>query len=154
TFDPSAAGTVSGRVTWSGPVPTVPPFQAPLSTGDEGIDRQVRSWRNPHTPAVDPTHHGVAGAVVFLRGVDGRNARPWDLPPVQVEMKEGQFHVYQGPSEQRAGFLRAGDSFNMVSRESWFEILQARGAAFFSLAFPDPDRVRSRCLTQPGHVAL
>lgn len=154
TFDAEAAGNVTGQVTWSGPVPAVPPFKAPLSTGTEGRDRLLRSWANPHAPAVDPASRGVAGAVVFLRGVEPGVARPWDLPLVQIEMKDGQFHVYQGTGEQRAGFLRSGDPVAMVSWERWFELLQARGAAFFSLAFPEPGLVRTRLLQQPGYVEL
>src|SRR5262249_20873702 len=93
-------------------------------------------------------------AVIFLREVAPDLARPWDLQPVRIEMRGGQFHVRQGDVEQRAGFLRPGDPVGLVSQEQWFEIAQARGAAFFSLAFPEIGPVRNRSVHRLGHVEL
>jgi hypothetical protein len=151
-FDPAATGTIVGRVGWAGPEPTVPAILAPLSTGSEGQDHLVRSWANPHAPEIDRASRGVGGTVLFLRKIEPGCGRPWDLPPVEVEIEGGQFHVRQGGKEQRVGFVHPGDGVTMVSREPWFEILQARGAAFFSLPLPESGLVRTRHLKQPGHV--
>jgi hypothetical protein len=153
-FDPADAGTLSGRVTWSGEVPRVPPFVAPVSPLAEQAGGPKREWPHPHAPAVDPAGRGVSGAVVFLRDVDPARARPWDLPPVRVELRDYQIHVLQGDTDTRTGFVRRGDAVEMASRQEVFHALRARGAAFFTLMFPDGGEVRSRRLTRPGVVEL
>jgi hypothetical protein len=154
-FDPTTAGTITGRVTWAGPIPKVPPFEirALIPPGDkEGQPRLIRE--NPNAPAVDPSSRGMAGAVVFLRGVAAEKARPWDLSPVRVEQRDRRLHVLQGDIHSRVGFVRVGDEVEMVSREARFHSLHAGGDAFFTLTFPDPDRPRRRRLTSCGLVEL
>jgi hypothetical protein len=152
-FDPSTAGVVSGRVTWDGPLPDVPPFEVRsfIMAGEPGKDPLIAP--NPNAPRIDPASRGVAGAVVFLRGV-GATARPWDHPPVRVEMRDRSFHVVQGGADTRIGFVRRGEPVEMVSREQRFHVLHAGGAAFFSLTFPDPEKPRVRRLDAKGLVEL
>jgi hypothetical protein len=152
-FDPDAAGTVEGRVTWQGEVPAVAPFRSPVNTLAEPIGSR-RSWDNPNAPVVDAPSGGVAGAVVFLRGIDPLRARPWDHPPVHVALRDYQLHVRQGAVEARTGFVRRGEAVELVSEQPVFHALQARGAAFFALVFPDADRPRQRRLNQAGLVEL
>jgi hypothetical protein len=54
----------------------------------------------------------------------------------------------------RVGFVRADDTIEMVSKDSQLHTLCVRGAAFFSLPFPDPDRPLRRRLSKPGLVEL
>src|SRR5437899_10496317 len=84
-FEPGTTGTISGRVTWTGPPPVVPPFEirAFIPSGERGRPRLIRV--NPNAPSIDPSSRGVASAVVFLRAVPADRARPWDLPPARVE---------------------------------------------------------------------
>jgi hypothetical protein len=96
----------------------------------------------------------VEGAVVFLRGISPRQARPWDHPPVRVEQQAFQFHVRQGNEEGLVGFVRRGDSVTLISLQEDFHALQARGAAFFTLVFPDPFQERTRQLDRRGLVTL
>jgi hypothetical protein len=153
-YDPAAAGVIEGRVTWVGDVPSVPPFayRRNLSADYPAEPRLV--FANPNAPTIDPKSRAVKGAVLFLRGVDARRARPWDHPPVRVEHRNRQLHVVQGAFDCRSGFVHRGQLVEMVSREPIFHILQARGSAFFSLTFPDPDRPRLRALSQRGLVKL
>jgi hypothetical protein len=109
---------------------------------------------NPHAPLIDPQTHGVGNAVVFLRGVDRRRSRPWDLPPVRVELGEYRLQVRQGEYTSPFGFVRRGSSIDMMSTRPIFHTLHAEGAAFFTLAFPDPDQTRTRRLERQGIVAL
>ncbi len=152
-FDPAQAGTVTGSVRWTGNLPDVPPLvERPSPAGP--YTREKTLWPNPNAPVIDATTHAVGGAVVFLRGVDVRRARPWDLPPVRVVQQGQKFHVRQGEADGSIGFVRLGDAVEMVSAEPIFHSLHAGGAAFFTLAFAGPDRPRTRRLTERGVVEL
>src|SRR5262249_34284404 len=102
-FDPAAAGTVRGRVVWDGPAPAVRPFFAPPAASGPGLWAARRPWPNPHAPAIDPAGRGVADVVVFLRGIDPARSRPWDHPPVVVELRDFLLSVRQGDHEGRDG---------------------------------------------------
>ena len=153
-FDSATAGTISGHVTWTGALPVIPPFEARafIPTGQKGKPRLIRP--NPNAPRIDPTTRGVAGAVVFLRGIPAGKARLWDHAPVRVEQLDRRLHVMQGSSDVRVGFVRVGDDVEMVSRDDQYHSLHADGAAFFTLTFPDKDRPRQRRLPSPGVVEL
>jgi hypothetical protein len=153
-FDRNKAGTIRGQVTWHGEIPSIPPFQVrsnwPLGT--IGPPGQLRA--NPHVPRIDSHSRGVADAVVFLRGIDPARARPWDLPPVKVEMRGRQFHIYQGESESQIGFVHRGAAVTVVSHDPAFHSLHADNACFFTLAFPDSDQPSTRQLRNKGLVDL
>lgn len=153
-FDPATAGTIHGRVTWRGSLPEVPSYRAPVSPGNEHAGQSRRQWPNPNAPRIDAATKGVAGAVVFLRGIDPKQSRPWDHPPVRVELRDYQIHVRQGDREAASGFVRRGDSITMVSRQSLYHALHVRGAAFFARAFPDVDRPCTQRLERCGLVQL
>jgi len=81
-FDPQTAGTIHGRVTWTGDVPQVAPFFV--------LSEEIKAktyMPNVGTPAVDAGTRGVANAVVFLRGVELQKACPWNEPKVIVESR-------------------------------------------------------------------
>jgi hypothetical protein len=153
-FNPAATGSVTGRVVWEGDLPVVPDFEAKnnLLPSSPPPPRIVRE--NPNTPAVHPSTRGVGNAIVFLRGVDPAAARPWDHPPVSIEQCDLRLQVVQGAAAGRVGIVRRGDAVTFVSKEKEFHALQARGAAFFTLPFPDPDRPASRRLLDKGLVEL
>jgi len=110
---------------------------------------------HPNLPRIDPETHGIAGAVVTLRGIDASNAKPWDHPPVTIELHDERPLVRQGDAPpDNVGFVRRGDVVTMVSRQNQFHLLRARGAAFWSLTFPDADRPRTRRLDTEGRVDL
>ncbi len=153
-FDPATAADVRGRVTWEGEAPPVPPFRSSATPLTDTGPGKLRDWANPNAPVIDPATRGVAGAVVLLRGIDPRRARPWDHPPARVEMRDWQFHVLQGGADAPTGFVRRGDAVEMASAQPVFHSLQARGAAFFALAFPDSGEPCTRRLTRPGVVEL
>jgi hypothetical protein len=153
-FDPQTACTLQGRVTWEGDLPAVAPFQARINISADGVTHERLVRENPNAPRIDDRTRGVAGAVVFLRGVDPQRARPWDHARVRIELEAYRFHVYQGVGGVNVGFVRRGDLVEMVSRQSAFHALHAGGATFFTLGFPDPDQPLSRRLKDKGLVEL
>jgi hypothetical protein len=155
-FDPASAGTLTGQVRWKGAVPRVAPLRSledPLTVTVQAPPPVPKDWPNPHAPQVG-ARGGVASAVVFLRGVDPRRARPWDLPAVRVELRQHRFHVLQGTSDRPTGFVRAGECVSLVSRQKVLHVVQGRGSAFFALTLPEPGQARSRRLESPGVVEL
>lgn len=153
TFDPTRCGRIEGRVTWPGALPEPLGFVFGVAQGPGHFD--IRMMPSPNQPRVDPATRGVAGAVVFLRGVNLAASKPWDLPPVRVEMRDRQIVVCQGDSgPRRVGFVRRGDAVPLASAEPLFHILRGRGVAYFSLTFPEPDRPLSRTLDYAGRVEL
>jgi hypothetical protein len=154
SFDPSTARTIAGRLTWNGATPRAPAFEImpnPLS----GVILQQRQQRpNPNLPTIDPATHGLAGAVVFLRGVDPARAKPWDLPAVCVEQRDCQIRISQGSESWQIGFVHNGDEIVMVSRDPWLHALHVGGAAYFTLMFPDPDQPIRRKLNTSGLIEL
>ncbi len=152
-FVPAACGTITGLVTWVGPVPDVTPVAhiIPRTNGD-GYDTRLIVPAN--APRIDRFTRGLAGAVVFLREVETARARPWDLPPVSVEFRDSQIAVIHGDRTGRTGFVRRGGSVTMQSTEPVFHVLRGRGAAFFALPFPEPDMPLARTFDACGRVAL
>ncbi len=153
-FDPTQAGDIVGRVTWATDVPIVPPFQAPVSPLCEQVRGPKRDWPNPNAPLIDPQSRAVAGAIVFLRGVDPKRARPWDLDPVRVELRDYQVRIRQGDADGGVGVVRRGGRIELESKQAVFHSIQARGADFFALTFPDEGTKRDRVLDRGGLVEL
>jgi hypothetical protein len=146
------SASISGRVIWTGPVLHVDPvttFRAQPGGPAVPIVRVA-----PNVPAVDPMG-GVGGAVVFLRGIDPAAAHGWDRSPITVELHDERPMIREGDGLLGAiGFVHCGDEVRIVSRQTLFHTLRARGAAFWTVSLPDPDRPRSRRLDRPGVVEL
>ncbi len=152
-FNADECGTVSGAVTWVGPVPEVAAAQyAELRADGSGVE--TRAYPLAYAPRIDAFTRGVAGVIVSLRGVDPARARPWDKSPVEVAFRDARIEVRQDGVAGRTGFVRCGDAVTMWSAEPRFNALRARGAAYFSLAFPDPDQPLTRTFETCGRVAL
>lgn len=149
-FDRETAGTVVGEVTWGGKLPDVPPFIVWKLISSKEQGRFLHD--NPNAPVIDPASRGVAGAVVFLRGVDPVSSRPWDLPTARVEIGAEGIRIRQGDTTARVGFVRRGDAVELRSMDADFHALRAGGAAFFTLPFPDPDQPRTRSFDRPGLI--
>jgi hypothetical protein len=150
-FDPAATGSIGGRVVWNGAKPGAHSFRdagihpGSFADGYDALNRLV--------PRINKNDNGVAGAVVFLRKVDPERSRTWDLPPIRVVMKSRLIAVEQD-GEHLTGFVYAGNNVEMVSYGEQLELLRARGAAFFTLAFPKPEKPLNRTLSQAGLIEL
>jgi hypothetical protein len=153
-FDPSTAETVRGQVTWEGTLPVVAGLRVRVNQPPGGLPQPKLIRDNPYRPVIDPGSRGIAHAVVYLRGIDPRVGKPWDRAPVIVEMHDRGFRIRQGGADAPVGFVRRGDLVTIVSRDAFFYSLHAGGAAFFTLAFPDPDQPLQRPLPEAGLVEI
>ncbi|MCS6865569.1 MAG: carboxypeptidase-like regulatory domain-containing protein [Gemmataceae bacterium] len=152
-FAPDACGSITGVVTWIGPLPEVPPAtQLRLNPESSGV--KTRPIPLAYAPRIDRFTRGVKDVVVYLRAVEPSWAKPWDWPPVVVEFRDSQLLIRQGERTTRVGFVPQGGTVEMRSAEADLNILRGRGAAFFSLAFPDSDRPLSRTFATCGRVHL
>jgi hypothetical protein len=149
----TAAATLQGCVFWRGPRPNVPPIEGTLNARVEnGVRPQVRH-PNPNAPHIDSSGH-VESALIWLTHIDPSHAKPWDLPPVRVQLSDYRFHIKQGPADALCGFVRVDDRIELKSTDQAFHAVHGDGAAFFSLTLPDPNRPVSRTLSRPGIVEL
>jgi hypothetical protein len=153
-FDPTHCGHVRGRVTWAGEPPRVAPFDVHVNALGGPIFHHRHERPNPHAPRIDSASQGLADAVVFLRGVELSKARPWDHPPLHVELVGCSFQLKQGDGPSHVGFVRRGDMLSLTSRDDVFHSVHADGAAFFTLTFPERAWARQRCLNGLGIVEL
>jgi hypothetical protein len=153
-FDPASSATIHGQVRWAGEMPVAPPFELLPNPLADPILQKKQQRSNPNAPLIEQRTKGIGNAVVFLRGIEPKRGRPWDHPPVRVELRNGEFHILQGEANSHYGFVRRGDEIEMFSRDPFFHALHADGAAFFSLTFPDPDRPLRRPLKDTGTVEL
>jgi hypothetical protein len=152
SFDSANTGTVQGRVTWDGAVPVAEPMLIKAIAFHPFLYKNPVECTLPHYPRVQ--NGGVTGAVVFLRSVDARAARPWDHPKVRVEFQDRQLRVHQGKHVSTVGFVKLGDAIEIVNRDADFHLLRARGAAFFAAPLQVPDEPSRRPLTKAGIVDL
>lgn len=138
-------GSISGRVVWSGDVPDVPPISG-LITSKDGL--RWGEVPNHFAPRIDPQSKGIADAVVYLNSA----RQPPAFPPLTVELSDRAVRVRQGDHVSRIGFVKVGHEIEMVSRDDEYHSLRARGAAFFTLPFPEPNKPLKRKLDTPGPV--
>lgn len=148
-FNPATTGTIAGQIRWEGPQPQLPArrfFPTPTLLGS--------THPHPHVPLIDPETQGIAEAVVFLREVEPRRARPWHHGRVRVEHTRRELLIDQDGRFARTGFVRRGDLIEVVSRDEDYHCLRGRGAVFFGIPLPDRNVISKRRLDQEGVIEL
>lgn len=150
-YDPARTGTIVGRVVWEGSAPAVSDFLA-IRANPGG---SPTSWMqpNPLTPRIG-NGGGLGDVAVVLDKFDRTAAKPWDLPPAKIEMADHAIEVIQGKRKGRVGFAKRGDAVEIASTSASYRMLRARGAAFFTLAFPPGTTPLTRSFDIPGFVEL
>ena len=151
-FNPTTSGSITGRVTWKGAIPNAPEFPNHVPQADGTF--LYHTAKNPYAPQINPHTQAFAGVVVSLQGVEPTTSKPWDLPPVAVEMGDKKIVIVQGDQRRQVGFVRRGDSISVSSTEPIHHMLRGRGDAFFSLALPVPNKPVTRMLPNCGRVEL
>jgi hypothetical protein len=138
-------GRLQGQVRWLGPLPA----HSTLESVDQPLELAslpIRPRPNPHRLKVSP-EGGLAGAFVWLEGIDPARAPPWQPEPARLTIQDRQFQP------QRL-VLRLGDSLTLQSRDPFPHTLQGRGASYFNVTIPRSEQPRQRALTQPGIVEV
>ncbi len=151
-FEAANTGTIAGTVLWRGEMPQVPAFRGFTISSFQGVEDGSRL--NPNRPRIDPATRGVAGAVVYLRRVDPQKSRPWGHGMARIEMRDREIAIRQGDVVSAVGWVRRGASVEAVNLDNCLHHLRGRGAAFFSLPFPDAHRPTTRQLEKKGVVEL
>src|ERR1019366_10578476 len=83
-FTAAATGTIRGRITWIGAIPTSEESLVRAIAFNSHLHLNPARFSTPHVPKVHSQSRGVENAVVFLRGIDPRRSKAWDHPPARV----------------------------------------------------------------------
>lgn len=143
---------VKGKVVWTGAIPRVEGFSAPISPLTEHLDKPKRHWMNPNTPVINPTGKGVGNAVVFLRHEP--IAEPFEFEPARVVTDNFQLRVSQGGVDSKVGFVKTHSQFEILNLQDFFFSLRGRGETFFSIPLASRGKPYARKLEKPGVVTL
>jgi hypothetical protein len=159
-FNTGLSGPLTCQVIWDGPPPIVPPlsmFQAKTRPGGK------MELPNPNAPRIGK-RNGLADAFVYLRGVDLKKSRHWDLPPVSVEVNATEMTIHSGETASRFGVVRRsdlrpdvvrpGENVQLVSREPSVHGIRGRGADFFTQMLFVPNSPVNRRFSDEGIVEL
>jgi hypothetical protein len=145
-FDPAQCGTLTGVVTWSGPVPEAPRFARNVTSRD-------RDWiGNPH--ALHVTDGKLANAVVMLEGVDPAQSKSWNHEPVTIELDDRGITVVQGGARRRTGIVQRGDRITIINKSNSILGLRGRSAATFSHMLTPAVPTAMRRLDNAGSIQL
>lgn len=140
----SEGGTISGTVTWSGPVPRAELF--PVTKDPQICDPQSLKKVDLERLVIGPTG-GVANTVVYLKNISSGKA--FELPEQRrfLDQRHCRYepHILLVPSNA---------NLQMRSSDATLHTIHMDGAYTFNLPFPFPGQVISRTMTTPGLVSL
>lgn len=142
--DPSQCGRLEGSVEWTGEIPIVPMMTANTKAGPKLVP-------NPHAPAIDAKTRGMAGVVVYLRGIDPAKAKPW-MQPKHLTVSASEMGL-QIEETGRYGFVPHGGEIRVQSIDINHSVC-GRGALSFAMPLPDAGVVSTRTATRPGIIHL
>ena len=153
-FDSKSVTTIHGRAIWHGDVPKAEEQVTRRIAFNHRMHLHPARWTTRHVPKVDAASNGIENAVVYLRTIDSRRAKPWDHEPVRIEIDDHRLAIHQGKRESGVGFVRLGETLDIVNIDTKYHNLRAGGAAFFGLPMFKPDVVHQKTFTQAGLVDL
>ncbi len=138
------AGTITGTVKWSGPMPRVPTF--PINKDVTVCDPESSKIADLERLEVGPDG-GVANTVVFLKNISSGKAMEILRPRRFLDQKRCRYvpHIL---------LLPANATLEMTSSDPVLHTVHMEGAATYNLPFPFPGRPVSRLMLHAGVVTI
>ena len=137
-------GSISGTVTWSGPVPR--PEYFPVSKDPQICDPQSLKKVDLERLVVSSSG-GVANTIVYLRNI--WEGKALELPPQRRFLDQRHCRY-----EPHILLVPANANLQMRSSDATLHTIHMEGAASFNLPFPFPGQVIARNMATPGTVSL
>jgi hypothetical protein len=143
-ISPARAGTISGSVKWSGPLPRAATF--PINKDNSVCDPEAQGIRDLERLIVSP-QGGVANAVVFLKNIPSGKAM--DIPEPRRFLNQRLCRY-----EPHILLVPQSTQLQMKSSDPVLHTVHMDGAASYNLPFPFTNQVISRSMASPGLVNL
>jgi len=136
------AGTISGTVKWSGPLPRIPSY--PIDKDPQVCDPDSHKVRDLDRLIVGP-QNGVANTVVFLKDISRGKAMDIPVPRRSLDQKQCRYepHILLVPED---------GPLQMKSSDAVLHTVHMDGAASYNLPFPFTDRTVTRNMPAAGLV--
>jgi hypothetical protein len=136
----SSAGTISGVVKWSGPLPHIPTFT--INKDPEICDPESHKTRDLERLIVGP-QSGVANTVVFLKDISSGKAMDIPEPRRFLDQKHCRYepHILLVPEN---------GPLQIKSSDATLHTVHMDGAATYNLPFPFTNQVVSRTMSTAG----
>jgi len=136
------AGTISGTVKWSGPLPRIPAY--PIDKDPQVCDPDLRKVRDLDRLIVGP-QNGVANTVVFLKDIS--RGKTMDIPAPRRSLDQKQCRY-----EPHILLVPENGPLQMKSSDAVLHTVHMDGAASYNLPFPFTDRAVTRNMPAAGLV--
>jgi Carboxypeptidase regulatory-like domain len=138
------AGTISGTVKWSGPVPRELNF--PVTKDPQICDPQSKKSVSLERLIVGPDG-GVANTIVYLKNISAGKAMALPEQRRHLDQRRCRYvpHILLVPEKV---------ALHMQSSDATLHTIHMDGAATYNLPFPFPNQISSRQMSTPGLVNL
>jgi hypothetical protein len=136
----SSAGTISGVVKWSGPLPHISTFT--INKDPEICDPESHKTRDLERLIVGP-QGGVANTVVFLKNISSGKAMDIPEPRRFLDQKHCRYepHILLVPENS---------ALQIKSSDATLHTVHMDGAATYNLPFPFTNQIVSRTMPTAG----
>jgi len=136
------AGTISGMVKWSGPLPRIPAF--PIDKDPQVCDPDSHKTRDLDRLIVGP-QNGVANTVVFLKDIS--HGKAMDIPEARRSLDQKLCRY-----EPHILLVAENGPLQLKSSDAVLHTVHMDGAASYNLPFPFTNRPVARTMPAAGLV--
>jgi hypothetical protein len=136
------AGTITGTVKWSGPLPHTATF--PIDKDPQVCDPDSQKTRDLERLIVGP-QNGVANTVVFLKDIS--RGKPLEIPEARRSLNQKHCRY-----EPHILLVPENGPLQLKSSDAVLHTVHMDGAATYNLPFPFTDRTVTRTMPTAGLV--